>query len=199
MQLVLIHQGDPDAELPADYYHHHYRTEEGKTGGGEGAGEGDEAGEGVVGGGGDAVVVGRILRTELGPHDDATFAAADIIVLSPGVPLTQPQVAAALLRSSVQNENNGGGGGGGGGSGGGSGGVVVTSELAFASQCLPPALPVAAVTGTNGKSTVCTFVGQLLESCGAQVFVGGNLGTPVGLHSLPGVRLVTGTLLAVIN
>jgi hypothetical protein len=35
------------------------------------------------------------------------------------------------------------------------------------------------VTGTNGKSTVCTFTGQLLQSCGARVFVGGNLGTPL--------------------
>ena len=38
--------------------------------------------------------------------------------------------------------------------------------------------PVIGITGSNGKSTVTTFVGQLLTSCGLNVAVGGNLGTP---------------------
>ena len=38
--------------------------------------------------------------------------------------------------------------------------------------------PVIGITGSNGKSTVTTFVGQLLASCGLNVSVGGNLGTP---------------------
>ena len=156
-------EGDPEAELPPEYL---------RGGGGGGGGEGEDD---------DVRFVGRILRTELGPHEDATFAAADVIVLSPGVPLTQPQVAAALLQSSTKSD------GGRGGEGESEGeakaeagsGVIVISELAFASQCLPSTLPVAAVTGTNGKSTVCTFVGQLLGSRGARAFVGGNLGTPL--------------------
>ena len=38
--------------------------------------------------------------------------------------------------------------------------------------------PVIGITGSNGKSTVTTFVGQLLTSCGLNVSVGGNMGTP---------------------
>ena len=38
--------------------------------------------------------------------------------------------------------------------------------------------PVIGITGSNGKSTVTTFVGQLLTSCGLNVSIGGNLGTP---------------------
>jgi UDP-N-acetylmuramoylalanine-D-glutamate ligase len=153
-------EGDPAIELPSEY---HRRGDGGDADANNSAGWARTAGEDTA---------GRILRTELGPHRDAAFAAADVIVLSPGVPLTQPQVAAALLWSQSQDavHRNGSGGGG---------GCIVVSELAFASQCLPATLPVAAVTGTNGKSTVCTFVGQLLASCGAEVFVGGNLGTPL--------------------
>mmetsp|Transcript_3666 Transcript_3666/g.5573 ORF Transcript_3666/g.5573 Transcript_3666/m.5573 type:complete len:383 (+) Transcript_3666:689-1837(+) len=37
----------------------------------------------------------------------------------------------------------------------------------------------AAITGTNGKSTVTWFTGQILASAGLRAFVGGNLGTPL--------------------
>ena len=122
-------EGDPDAELPP----------------------------GVVASSPAIRTFGRVLRTELGPHRDATFAEADIIVLSPGVPLTQPQVAAALAEGRAE----------------------ISSELAFASASVPASVPTVAVTGTNGKSTVCTFVGQLMRACGARPFVGGNLGDPL--------------------
>jgi UDP-N-acetylmuramoylalanine--D-glutamate ligase len=39
--------------------------------------------------------------------------------------------------------------------------------------------PVVAITGTNGKSTATTLVGDLLQAAGKKVFVGGNLGTPL--------------------
>jgi len=89
------------------------------------------------------------VRTELGPHRRATFLAAHTLVLSPGVPPTQADVAAAAAA-----------------------GVRVLSELEFAYQALPPGLPIAAVTGTNGKSTVTTFTGQLLSACNLRTFVG---------------------------
>ncbi len=38
--------------------------------------------------------------------------------------------------------------------------------------------PVVAITGTNGKSTVVTLVGEVLRQAGINVGVGGNLGTP---------------------
>jgi len=39
-------------------------------------------------------------------------------------------------------------------------------------------LAVIAVTGTNGKSTTTTLVGEMLKNSGRDVFVGGNIGTP---------------------
>ena len=39
-------------------------------------------------------------------------------------------------------------------------------------------VPVIGITGSNGKSTVTTYVGQLLTSCGLKVAVGGNIGVP---------------------
>jgi UDP-N-acetylmuramoylalanine--D-glutamate ligase len=56
-------------------------------------------------------------------------------------------------------------------------GAVVQGELAFAAEQLT--MPVVAVTGTNGKSTVTHLTGQLLASCGHKVFVGGNIGVPL--------------------
>lgn len=44
-------------------------------------------------------------------------------------------------------------------------GVPAVSELAFAAEALPPSVPMAAITGTNGKSTVTTFVGQVSLVC----------------------------------
>ena len=38
--------------------------------------------------------------------------------------------------------------------------------------------PVIAITGSNGKSTVTTLVGEMIEHDGKNVAVGGNLGTP---------------------
>ena len=39
--------------------------------------------------------------------------------------------------------------------------------------------PVIAITGTNGKSTVTTLVGEMAAEAGLRVAVGGNIGTPV--------------------
>lgn len=100
---------------------------------------------------------------ELGPHRRETFLRADTIVVSPGVPAAQPDVAAARAA-----------------------GIDVVGELAFAWRALP--LPAIAVTGTNGKSTVTSFVGHLLRTLGRRVFAGGNLGTPYSEAALAALR-----------
>ena len=121
---------------------------------------------------------GKLVRTDLGPHEThaGSFVEADVIILSPGVPLTQPQVAAALAQGEQE----------------------VLSELAFAFRTLAAtetdcflarekgAAPTKklAVTGTNGKSTTCAFAGQLIRACGKRAFVGGNLGVPLSLCAL---------------
>lgn len=94
------------------------------------------------------------VRIEGGPHRREWFETADEIVVSPGIPLTQPDLAWAL-----------------------SVGKPVVGELGYAARFLDR--PTVAVTGTNGKSTVVSFVGQLLEAAGYSCFVGGNLGNPL--------------------
>lgn len=99
-------------------------------------------------------------EAHLGPHDRRDFLDADVIVVSPGVPAAQPDVAAAIAA-----------------------GKTVLGELAFAWELLaadpagPPLL--LAVSGTNGKSTATWLLGQLLERAGRRTFTGGNLGRPL--------------------
>jgi UDP-N-acetylmuramoylalanine--D-glutamate ligase len=93
------------------------------------------------------------VQQDFGGHDPAGFAAADLIVLSPGVPPLD-EVAAARAR-----------------------GVEVTGEIELASCFI--AAPIVAVTGTNGKSTVTALAGEIAAQTGRPSFVGGNLGTPL--------------------
>jgi len=94
------------------------------------------------------------ITLETGGHSKDTFLNADKIIISPGVPHNMELLLAA-------REN----------------GVKVIGEMEFAS-CLTNT-PLIAVTGTNGKTTVTTAIGHLLEKAGFNVFVGGNIGTPL--------------------
>jgi len=87
----------------------------------------------------------------LGEHRRADFLAADVVVVSPGIPLDQPDIAAAEAA-----------------------GRTVIGELELAASQL--SCPVVAITGTNGKSTTTTFAGDLVRAAGLRAFVGGNLG-----------------------
>jgi UDP-N-acetylmuramoylalanine--D-glutamate ligase len=89
----------------------------------------------------------------LGSHEAELFTSVDQIVLSPGVP---PLPA---LRAADQA------------------GVPVASEIELASWFVRGT--VVAVTGTNGKSTVTTMLGEMCRRSGRPTFVGGNLGTPL--------------------
>ncbi len=91
---------------------------------------------------------------ETGGHTLEFFADADLIVVSPGVPMDLPVLTAARNR-----------------------GVPVVGELALAAGRIQ--VPVIAVTGSNGKTTVTSLIGHLLRSSGKKAFVGGNIGTPV--------------------
>jgi UDP-N-acetylmuramoylalanine--D-glutamate ligase len=94
------------------------------------------------------------VALELGGHVTATFESADLVVLSPGVPIDLPEVARAKAA-----------------------GVTVIGELELASRWLRG--PIVAITGTKGKSTTTTLVGRMLEAAGKRVLVGGNIGYPV--------------------
>jgi len=99
----------------------------------------------------DAAALGAELV--LGGHPDRAFQGLDLIVVSPGVP-PLPQLEEAE-RS----------------------GVPVVSEIELASRFIEA--PIVAITGTNGKSTVTTLVGEMCARLGRPVFVGGNLGRPM--------------------
>jgi UDP-N-acetylmuramoylalanine--D-glutamate ligase len=89
-----------------------------------------------------------------GGFEPAVFAAAEELVISPGVPLAEPLIQAALAR-----------------------GIPVLGDVALFARAARA--PLCAITGSNGKSTVTTLVGQMAASCGRRVAVGGNLGEPV--------------------
>ena len=94
------------------------------------------------------------VTLELGGHVMATFESADLVVLSPGVPIDLPEIARAKAV-----------------------GVPVIGELELASRWLRG--PIVAITGTKGKSTTTTLVGRMLEAAGRRVLVGGNIGYPL--------------------
>lgn len=91
-------------------------------------------------------------RAFLGGHDSVDFQAADLIVVSPGVPSFEALELAQRI------------------------GTEVISEVELASRFLR--CPIVAIGGTNGKSTTTTLIGNLLEAAGIRAFVGGNLGEP---------------------
>lgn len=93
------------------------------------------------------------VRLHCGGHTEADFVEADFIVVSPGVP---PLVQIAAARAK---------------------GVPVYSEIELASWFVTA--PIVAITGTNGKSTVTTLIGEMCKAAGLATFVGGNLGTPL--------------------
>ena len=94
-----------------------------------------------------------------GPFTRASFEGQSLIVASPGVPLAEPEVAAALARGQE---------------------VVGDVELfARTLRSLPQPPQVVAITGANGKTTVTTMVGEMVRAAGFNTAVIGNIGTPV--------------------
>jgi len=104
---------------------------------------------------GAAVIEAGALGAELvlGGHPESAFEHLDLIVVSPGVP-PLPELDQAERR-----------------------GVPVISEIELASRFIDA--PIVAVTGTNGKSTVTTLIGEMCQRLGRPTFVGGNLGRPM--------------------
>jgi len=93
-------------------------------------------------------------KIELGRHNIETFEAADLIILSPGVPHTILPIERAKEK-----------------------GVPVMGELELASRYIRE--PIIAISGTNGKTTTTRLLGHMLENSGFKVFVGGNIGNPL--------------------
>ncbi len=94
------------------------------------------------------------VTLDCGGHSPELFVAADLIAISPGVPLTLPAIVAAQQQ-----------------------GVPVLGEIEIA--CRELTAPMVAITGTNGKSTTTCLMGEVFRAWGKRSFVGGNLGTPL--------------------
>lgn len=97
--------------------------------------------------------------------------AADLVVLSPGVPRSRPELAGSIEAGRL------------------------VGELELASWFLH--MPMVGITGTNGKSTTTVLVAHMLEQAyPGQVFAGGNLGRPLSQLALDpaGVRAVAAEL-----
>lgn len=94
------------------------------------------------------------INLELGRHVAHSFLMADLIVVSPGVPMDIKPLE--MARSQHRR---------------------VVSEVELASWFIDA--PMVAITGTNGKTTTTTLTGEIFAACGFETFVGGNIGRPL--------------------
>jgi UDP-N-acetylmuramoylalanine--D-glutamate ligase len=94
------------------------------------------------------------INVEAGGHGLLTFRRQDLIVVSPGVPLDTPELAQARNF-----------------------GRPIIGELELAARFLRG--KILAVTGSNGKTTTTSLLGEILEKAGLPTQVGGNIGVPV--------------------
>lgn len=93
------------------------------------------------------------LQVKLGDLTDAEMQAADLLVISPGIPVDSPVV--------LQAEKNG---------------LPVWGEIELASRFCQG--KIAAITGTNGKTTTTTLVGEILKNKSDDAITVGNIGIP---------------------
>ncbi|MDR2548834.1 MAG: UDP-N-acetylmuramoyl-L-alanine--D-glutamate ligase [Desulfobulbus sp.] len=94
------------------------------------------------------------VSLEHGGHTEAFLAGAEAVIPGPGVPLELPVLQAAWEQ-----------------------GLPIWGELALAAGQYR--VPVIAITGSNGKTTVTSLIGHLLRAANRKPFVGGNIGTPL--------------------
>jgi UDP-N-acetylmuramoylalanine--D-glutamate ligase len=93
------------------------------------------------------------IAVETGGHGERTFQNQDLIVVSPGVPVDSQALNQARAL-----------------------GAPVIGEIELACEFLPGRI--VAITGSNGKTTTTTLIGEILAKSGVKTLVGGNIGTP---------------------
>ena len=92
---------------------------------------------------------------EIGEYNSVgVLEGADMVVPSPGIPPGNPLLVEALKKK-----------------------IAIVSEIELAYRFIRT--PIIAVTGTNGKTTTTTLLGEILQKSGKKVFVGGNIGNPL--------------------
>lgn len=97
---------------------------------------------------------GKGIKFLLGDDAYKGIENADLVIPSPGVPMTSEP----LMRAKANN-------------------VPILSEIEIAYRISKA--PIIAITGTKGKTTTTTLVGLLLDACGVKNYVGGNIGIPL--------------------
>ena len=93
------------------------------------------------------------VERHVGDLNQQWLLDADLIVASPGIALAHPALNDAAEA-----------------------GVEIVGDIEL--FCRENQAPVVAITGSNGKSTVTTLVGEMAKAAGWQVGVGGNIGVP---------------------
>ncbi len=94
------------------------------------------------------------ITVETGSHGLLTFRRQDLIVVSPGVPQSVPELRQVRAL-----------------------GMRILGELELGTQFLQG--EILAITGSNGKTTTTSLLGEILQASGRPTLVGGNIGLPV--------------------
>lgn len=95
----------------------------------------------------------QAVERYVGSLNDDWLLAADLIIASPGIALAHPSLSAAA-----------------------DAGVEIVGDIEL--FCREAQAPIVAITGSNGKSTVTTLVGEMAATAGVNAGVGGNIGLP---------------------
>lgn len=101
-----------------------------------------------------AALEGRPVEMFLGEHAVEPLLEADLLFASPGVPPEHPLIAAARER-----------------------GIRITSLIEVLFELCPS--PILGITGSAGKTTTTTLMGEIFRAAQRPVFVGGNIGRPL--------------------
>lgn len=96
------------------------------------------------------------IKVHTGPFDVSVLLEAELIVSSPGVPISDPAIQQAIAK-----------------------GVHVIGDIELFALFRPLSSKVIAITGSNGKTTVTTLVGEICKQAGLNTIVAGNIGLPV--------------------
>lgn len=99
-------------------------------------------------------LIAQGIIVEAGSHGILTFRRQQLIVVSPGVPYDTPELKQVRAL-----------------------GMPIIGELELGARFLQGES--IAITGSNGKTTTTTLVGEILKAAGKPTLVGGNIGRPV--------------------
>jgi len=96
------------------------------------------------------------IDIHMGEFDEGIFKDVAFAVLSPGIPLSMPVIQQAIKH-----------------------GLKVVGDVELFAQYRSPKAKVIGITGSNGKTTVTTLVGEMCKAAGLKTIVAGNIGLPV--------------------